>query len=362
MTRAFELAQKGCFTTTPNPNVGCVIVNNGKIVGEGYHKKAGDLHAEIYALRMAKEKSKGSTVYVTLEPCSYYGRTPPCVKALIDAGISRIVIASKDPNPQVFGNGIRILAKAGIEIINNFFLKKYDDLNRGFFKRMRTGFPYVQLKLASSLDAKTSLKSGESKWITGIESRKDVQLLRAKASAILTTSKTVISDNPSLTVRWNELPKDIQKIYQKKELRQPIRIVLDNKNIVTPNHKITQLNGECWLIRSCLQTNIIWKKNIQQSFISFDKNGVNLIDLMKYLGKQNINTLLVEAGSTLASSLLKFNLFDELIIYIAPKFLGDEALNLVNIPMINNLDNAVKLKFIDIKKIGDDLRVILSQP
>ncbi|CAL1329334.1 bifunctional diaminohydroxyphosphoribosylaminopyrimidine deaminase/5-amino-6-(5-phosphoribosylamino)uracil reductase RibD [Candidatus Providencia siddallii] len=359
MNRALEIAQKGRFTVTPNPNVGCVIVKNNVIVGEGFHQKTGNAHAEILALEMAKEKAKNATVYVTLEPCSHYGHTPPCAKALIKAGVSRVVVAMKDPNPKVSGMGINMLLKAGLKIKKNVFLKKAETINRGFIKRMRTGIPYIRLKLACSLDGKIALKSGKSKWITCIDSRKDVQKLRSESCAILTTSKTVIIDNPSLTVRWHELPLNIKEDYKEKQLRQPIRIVLDKKNLITPNHKITQLEGKCLLIRSCLHNDIKWKGDVEEVFFNFEYQYNNLINLMIKLGSKKINTILVESGSKFATSLIKFNLFDELIIYIAPKFFGKDACNLVDFSGINIISDAPKFKFSNIKKIGNDLRITI---
>lgn len=205
MARAFELARLGRFTTAPNPNVGCVIVRDGEIVGEGYHLRAGEPHAEVHALRMAGDKARGATAYVTLEPCSHHGRTPPCADALVAAGVTRVVAAMQDPNPQVAGRGLYKLQQAGVEVRHGLMLAEAEAVNLGFLKRMRTGFPYVQLKLGASLDGRTAMASGESQWITSPEARQDVQRLRAQSAAILSTSATVLADDPSLTVRWDEL-------------------------------------------------------------------------------------------------------------------------------------------------------------
>ena len=203
MARALKLAARGRFTTHPNPRVGCVIVNQGEIVGEGFHYRAGEPHAEVHALRMAGEKAKGATAYVTLEPCSHHGRTPPCCDALIAAGVSRVVAAMQDPNPQVAGRGLYRLQQAGIEVSHGLMMSEAEALNKGFLKRMRTGFPYVQLKLGASLDGRTAMASGESQWITSPQARRDVQRLRAESHAILTSSATVLADDPALTVRWD---------------------------------------------------------------------------------------------------------------------------------------------------------------
>ncbi|HHR6188963.1 TPA: bifunctional diaminohydroxyphosphoribosylaminopyrimidine deaminase/5-amino-6-(5-phosphoribosylamino)uracil reductase RibD [Providencia alcalifaciens] len=359
MARAFELAKEGRFTTSPNPNVGCVIVRDGEIVGEGYHQKTGEPHAEVHALRMAGDKAKGATAYVTLEPCSHHGRTPPCAEALINAGISRVVAAMQDPNPQVAGRGLYMLNQAGIETASNILLEEAEALNRGFLKRMRTAFPYIQLKLAASLDGKTALANGESKWITSPAARKDVQVLRAQASAILSTSNTVIADDPALTVRWNELPADIQAKYPEETLRQPIRIVLDSHNRVTPDHKVTQLEGECWLVRPTPDTTVTWQGDVEQLAIPVDDNGIDLVILMMQLAKRNVNSIWVEAGAKLAGSLLKLGLVDELIVYIAPKLLGDAAGGLVSLPELSALSDAPKFEFTDVEKVGSDLRVRL---
>ncbi|WMY95888.1 MAG: bifunctional diaminohydroxyphosphoribosylaminopyrimidine deaminase/5-amino-6-(5-phosphoribosylamino)uracil reductase RibD [Arsenophonus sp.] len=358
MYRALYLAKKGQFTTSPNPNVGCVIVYNDEIVGEGFHYKAGESHAEINALKMAGKRAQGATAYITLEPCSHYGKTPPCVNALIDAGISCVCVSMKDPNPKIRGRGLLKLQKAGIQVFHGLLIKEAEDLNRAFLKRMRTGFPYVQLKLGASLDGKTALASGDSKWLTSLKSRKDVQNFRAKASAVLTTSSTVINDNPSLNVRWADFTSKLKNIYPKKQIRQPIRIVLDRKNQVTSEHLITKVEGECWLIRSqsILQN---WVDNVKEIIIPSYKKEFDLILIMIELGKRNINSIFIESGSTLAGSLLRLKLIDELIIYIAPKILGEQAKGLFNIPELKKISHAALFKFVNVKCIGCDVRLRL---
>ncbi|WP_016585186.1 bifunctional diaminohydroxyphosphoribosylaminopyrimidine deaminase/5-amino-6-(5-phosphoribosylamino)uracil reductase RibD, partial [Yersinia pestis] len=227
MARAFELARLGRFTTSPNPNVGCVLVRDGEIVGEGYHLRAGEPHAEVHALRMAGEKARGATAYVTLEPCSHYGRTPPCADALVAAGVIRVVAAMQDPNPEVAGRGLYKLKQAGIAVDHGLMLAEAEAVNLGFLKRMRTGFPYVQLKMAASLDGRTAMASGESQWITSPQARQDVQRFRAESSAILSTSATVLADDPSLTVRWQDLDAETQVLYPHDSVRQPVKIILD---------------------------------------------------------------------------------------------------------------------------------------
>ncbi len=361
MRRAIELAALGRFTTSPNPNVGCVIVKEGEIIGEGYHHHAGGPHAEVNALKMAGDKAKGATAYVTLEPCSHFGKTPPCADALINAGIKRVVAAMQDPNPQVAGRGLHKLLSAGIDVSHGVLMQEAEKLNVGFFKRMRTGFPYIQLKLGASLDGKTALASGESQWITSKASRRDVQNFRAQASAILTTSATVLADNPSMNVRWNELSDEIKALYPEETLRQPIRIVADSQNRVTKNHKITQIEGECWLARTKSQPND-WQGNVSEILLPTNgkNSGVDLVLLMMQLGKRNINTVWVESGAHFAGALLEAGLVDELIIYIAPKILGNDARGLFALSPLSSLSEAPEFTVDSLQKIGSDIRVCLK--
>ncbi|MFP3019504.1 MAG: bifunctional diaminohydroxyphosphoribosylaminopyrimidine deaminase/5-amino-6-(5-phosphoribosylamino)uracil reductase RibD [Arsenophonus sp.] len=358
MRRALLLARQGRFTASPNPNVGCVIVKDSEVVGEGFHSKAGEAHAEIHALQIAGKKANGAIAYITLEPCNYYGKTPPCTDALISAGIRRVVVGMKDPNPQVSGRGLIKLQQAGIEVMHGLLMNEAEKINKGFIKRMRTGFPYVQLKLAASLDGKIALASGESKWITSQLARQDVQNFRAKASAILTTSTTVLIDNPSLNVRWEDFSPKLQNIYHKDQIRQPVRIVLDRRNQVNPEHFITKLDGECWLIRpNPIPQN--WFNHVEQITIPTYKKRIDLIFFMIQMAKRNINSILVESGPTLSGSLLTLRLIDELIVYISPKILGEKAKGLINIQELQKLKDAPAFKFINNKFIGTDLRLIL---
>ncbi|MGP1924199.1 MAG: bifunctional diaminohydroxyphosphoribosylaminopyrimidine deaminase/5-amino-6-(5-phosphoribosylamino)uracil reductase RibD [Arsenophonus sp. NEOnobi-MAG3] len=358
MSRALSLAKQGRFTTSPNPNVGCVIVRNGEVVGEGFHCRAGESHAEIYALQMAGEKANGATAYITLEPCSHYGKTPPCADALISAGILRVVVTMQDPNPQVAGQGLLKLQQAGIEVIHGLLMDEAEQLNRGFLKRMRTGSPYVQLKLAASLDGRIALASGESKWITSPKARQDVQSFRAQASAILTTSATILADNPALNVRWTDFTPELKNLYPKESLRQPIRIVLDRQNQVKPEDIVTKSDGECWLIRPrpIFQN---WCGDVKQITIPTYGKGIDLVLLIMQLAKRNINSIWIESGPTLAGALLTLGLVDELILYIAPKILGGTARELINIPALQKLKDAPAFEFINIEVIGPDLRLTL---
>ncbi|WWO97749.1 MAG: bifunctional diaminohydroxyphosphoribosylaminopyrimidine deaminase/5-amino-6-(5-phosphoribosylamino)uracil reductase RibD [Candidatus Dasytiphilus stammeri] len=359
MKRALEIARRGIFTTTPNPNVGCVIVLNGIIVGEGYHYCAGEPHAEIYALQMAGEKAKTATVYVTLEPCNHHGLTPPCCEALISAGVHRVVIAMQDPNPLVAGRGFAQLKAAGIEVNHGLMELEAERLNRGFLKRMRTGLPFLQLKIAASLDGRTAMANGESKWITSLAARLDVQLWRAQSSAILSSSATVLIDNPALTVRWNQLNLATKKIYPLQRLRQPVRIIIDSKNRVKPHHRLMFESGKIWLMRKYVTTTQKFPKQVEQIIIPCNGEYIDLKRIMFFFGKKQINTILVEAGAKLSGALLQFGMVDELIIYIAPKILGNNARNLCEIPGLNQLSNILQFELKEIYQVGPDLRLHL---
>lgn len=362
LQRALQLAKKGRFTTMPNPNVGCVIVQNEQIVGEGYHIRAGEAHAEVHALRVAGSFSKGATAYITLEPCSHYGKTPPCTTALINAGIKRVVVAMLDPNPYVAGRGLRILKKSGIDVQHSIMLSEAEAINRGFLKRVRVGLPWIKLKLASSLDGKTAMSSGESKWITSIQSRQDVQIFRAESDAILSTASTVLIDNPRLNVRWSCLPEEVKNIYSHTQVRQPLRIIIDSNNRVLPTHRLMQYGGKIVLVR-LKKDSRNWPSFVEQLLLpSINDRGtyyVNLIQLMRNLACREINNVWVEAGATFSGVLLNFGLVDELILYQSMKFLGSSARPLCWLPNIKYLRNVKSFKLLDVKNVGPDIRLIL---
>ncbi|MEZ7211139.1 bifunctional diaminohydroxyphosphoribosylaminopyrimidine deaminase/5-amino-6-(5-phosphoribosylamino)uracil reductase RibD [Pantoea ananatis] len=359
MARALELARRGRFTTTPNPNVGCVIVRDGQIVGEGWHQRAGEPHAEVHALRMAGDRARGATAYVTLEPCSHHGRTPPCCDALIAAGVKRVVAAMQDPNPQVAGRGLHRLHQAGIEVSHGLMMQEAEALNRGFLKRMRTGFPWIQLKLGASLDGRTAMASGESQWITSSAARRDVQRLRAQSSAILSSSATVLADNPSLTVRWSELDSESQRLVDEAELRQPVRVIVDSQNRVTPHHKLIEQSGETWLMRQQVDDRH-WPETVTQIPVPLRDSQLDLVALMMVLGQRQINSVWVEAGATLAGALIQAGLVDELIVYVAPKLLGNDARGLCQLAGVTQLADAPVFAFRDIRQVGDDVRLTLT--
>lgn len=358
MQLALDLAKQGEFTTTPNPSVGCVLVKDGKVVGKGFHAKAGEPHAEVMALREAGEKARGATAYVTLEPCSHFGRTPPCAKGLVEAGVSKVIAAMCDPNPQVAGKGLQILSDAGIESAVGLLEENAEQLNKGFLKRMRTGKPFVQLKLAMSIDGKTAMASGESKWITGAQARADVQQYRTKASAILSTSQTVLADDPSLNVRWEELPPDVKADYPQEKLRQPVRVILDSSHKVRSDFKVFLTESPVWLVGE--EDYSLTDFPLFTDYLKLDRNQgeTRLQALMSALGKRQINTLWVEAGATLAGALIAENLVDELIIYMAPKLLGDQARDLCHLPNLTQLTDAPLWQLQSCEPIGDDLKLI----
>ena len=358
MQLAIDLAKQGEFTTTPNPSVGCVLVKDGEVVGKGFHAKAGEPHAEVMALREAGEKARGATAYVTLEPCSHFGRTPPCAKGLVEAGVSKVIAAMCDPNPQVAGKGLQILSDAGIQSAVGLLEENAEQLNKGFLKRMRAGKPFVQLKLAMSIDGKTAMASGESKWITGAQARADVQQYRAKASAILSTSQTVLADDPSLNVRWEELPPDVKAGYPQEKLRQPVRVILDSSHKVRSDFKVFSTESPVWLVGEDVYP--LAGFPVFTKYLQLDRNQdeTRLQALMSALGKRQINTLWVEAGATLAGALIAENLVDELIIYMAPKLLGDQARDLCHLPNLTQLADAPLWQLQSCEPIGDDLKLI----
>ena len=358
MQLALDLAKQGEFTTTPNPSVGCVLVKDGKVVGKGFHAKAGEPHAEVIALREAGKNARGATAYVTLEPCSHFGRTPPCAKGLVVAGVSKVIAAMCDPNPQVAGKGLQILTDAGIESAVGLLEENAEQLNKGFLKRMRTGKPFVQLKLAMSIDGKTAMASGESKWITGAQARADVQQYRAKASAILSTSQTVLADDPSLNVRWEELPSDVKASYAQEKLRQPVRVILDSSHKVRSDFKVFSTESPVWLVGE--DDYPLTGFPVFTEYLQLDRNQgeTRLQALMAELGKRQINTLWVEAGATLAGALIAENLVDELIIYMAPKLLGDQARDLCHLPNLTQLADAPLWQLQSCEPVGDDLKLI----
>jgi len=348
MARALRLAEQGLFTTMPNPRVGCVIVNHGVVVGEGWHLRAGEAHAEVHALRAAGEKSRGATAYVTLEPCSHHGRTPPCANALIDAGVARVVAAMRDPNPQVSGQGLELLTLAGIEVQVGLLESEARELNIGFISRMTRGRPWVRLKTASSLDGKTALLNGESKWITGPEARADVQRWRARACVILTGSGTVLADDPQMNVRDFEIP------------RQPLKVIVDSRLSTPPSAKI--LFGGAFI--ACAEADYLRRTALEAAgaqVIELPGNDgrVDLVALLQEFGHQGINEVHVEAGATLNGALLAAGLVDEWISYLAPVAMGHAARGLFDMPALTEMAARRQFEMRDVCVLGSDLRLLL---
>ncbi|MBU3696514.1 bifunctional diaminohydroxyphosphoribosylaminopyrimidine deaminase/5-amino-6-(5-phosphoribosylamino)uracil reductase RibD [Dechloromonas sp.] len=348
MARALQLAERGLWTTSPNPRVGCVIVRDGGIVGEGWHEKAGEPHAEVHALRAAGEQARGATAYVTLEPCSHYGRTPPCAEALIAAGVSRMVAAMRDPNPLVAGKGLGMLEAAGIQTACGLLENEARELNIGFVSRMTRGLPWVRLKVAASLDGKTALNNGVSQWITGPEARRDGHAWRARACAILTGIGTVRDDDPSLTVR------DVVTT------RQPLRVIVDSKLETPLDAKI--LKGGPVLIAAAVnlenRTKSLTDAGAEVIILPNPQGKVELRDLLQALAKRGINEVHAEAGFKLNGSLLREGLVDEFLIYLAPCLIGHEAAGLFNLPALTRLDGKRRLQIRDLRQVGADIRVL----
>ena len=357
MTRALQLAAKGRFTTDPNPNVGAVIVNNGKVVGEGYHHQAGQGHAEVYALAEAGGQARSATCYVTLEPCSHFGRTPPCAEALIAAGVSRVVIAMLDPNPLVAGKGVALLEQAGIRVESGLMEAEARALNRGFLSAMERQRPWLRLKLAASIDGRTALANGQSKWITSPAARADVQLHRAQSSAVLSTASTVLADNARLTVRQ---PADATPIttLNNGELRQPLRIILDRRQQLTGSEPLFSLAGPILLCIAPDKPQRQMPSQVEQQVVPLKGDGYfDLAALLKLLAARQVRSIWVEAGATLAGSLLQQQLVDEFILYQAPVLLGPQARAMAALPELTALSQANRFEFNEICRLGPDLRL-----
>ena len=397
MARALRLAERGLFTTQPNPRVGCVIAHGDEIVGEGWHRRAGEPHAEVFALRAAGERARGASAYVTLEPCSHHGRTPPCADALIEAGIARVVFASEDPNPKVAGAGSQRLREAGIFVEAGLMRDTARELNRGFFSRFERARPWVRVKLAMSLDGRTALANGESKWITGEAARADVQCWRARSSAILTGAGTARADDPRLTVRrpgleplcrrergsdeGPETPqasvlaasssrhpaasstaaRDAPGIVQAEPFR-PLRVLLDTR--------LDALQPDAHLLDGSAPTLVLHAREakphddryarVELAEVPTGANGrIELAAVLRWLAERQINELQVEAGPALCGALFERDLLDELLLYVAPTVLGDTARPLLTLPPLAGMAARHNLRLIEQRRVGNDLRLLL---
>jgi diaminohydroxyphosphoribosylaminopyrimidine deaminase/5-amino-6-(5-phosphoribosylamino)uracil reductase len=348
MGQALELAGRGLYTTTPNPRVGCVIVRDGAVVGTGWHEKAGMPHAEVLALKAAGARSRGATLYVNLEPCSHHGRTPPCVDAIRDAGVERVVAAMQDPNPKVAGTGFSKLRAAGIAVEQGLREEEARELNIGFFARMTRGRPWVRMKIAASLDGRTALANGRSQWITGEPARRDGHRWRARACAVLTGFGTVRDDDPQLNVRGVDTP------------RQPLRIVVDSKFETSPSARVLE-GGKTLVVGAVSDAKKIAslkEAGAEVVIIPNDGGKVDLFKLMEELARRELNEIHVEAGTKLNGSLLQAGVVDELLVYLAPSLIGDSGRGMFHLPVLTELSRSKALKIREVERVGEDLRIL----
>ncbi|ORU91781.1 MAG: riboflavin biosynthesis protein RibD [Cycloclasticus sp. symbiont of Poecilosclerida sp. N] len=355
MAQAVALAKKGQYSVKPNPCVGCVIVQRNQIIAEGWHEKAGEPHAEVRALKQAGKAAKKSTVYVTLEPCSHYGKTPPCADALIEADVSRVIIVMQDPNPLVAGQGVEKLRAAGIDVSVGLLEEESANLNKAFAYKMLTGKPYVMSKIAMSLDGKTAMESGESQWITGTAAREDVHRLRAQSDIVLTGVGTVLADNPKLTARDGLGDLRVQ---------QPQRVVLDS-NLKIPN--------DAAVLSSDAHTTILTCSKNQQAISALEAKGCNVVTIVAdennqvdlqavygWLCTLPINSVMIEAGALLNGACLQAGMVDELIVYMAPSVLGSDAGGAFSMPTVTRLDDKIQLNYEQMDTLGNDIKLIYS--
>lgn len=368
MAHALQLAARGRYSTSPNPQVGCVLVQGDEltgyeVVGEGWHIQAGGPHAEVHALAMAGSRARGATAYVTLEPCSHHGRTPPCANALINAGVSRVVAAMVDPNPLVAGRGLALLQQAGIATAYGLMAEQAAALNAGFLMRMRKGRPRITIKLGASLDGRTAMANGESQWITGVEARADVQRWRAASCAILSTAATVLADDPLLNVRW-----PLAEPYPLPEVRQPLRLIIDSQSRLQRGGRLLDEPAPIWLLRPPHAPHASWlRPQDQQIACAVQANDprqpnpqLDLPALMQQLGGLGINELWVEAGAGLAGALVQAQCVDQLLLYLAPKLLGSDSRGLLHLPGLEKLVDCPYLELQDVRLFGADLRVLTT--
>jgi diaminohydroxyphosphoribosylaminopyrimidine deaminase/5-amino-6-(5-phosphoribosylamino)uracil reductase len=348
MGRALELAARGLYTADPNPRVGCVVANADRSLGEGWHVRAGEPHAEVLALRAAGPQARGATAYITLEPCCHTGRTPPCADALIAAGVARVVCCTRDPNPKVAGGGIKRLRSAGIAVSIGALAHEARELNIGFFSRFERGRPFIRLKLAMSLDARTAPASGGQRWISGEASRADVQVWRARSSAVLTGSGTVRADDPRLDVRLAYGP----------WVRQPLRVVLDTMLNCSPSARI--FKGQGALVFAAAEAPLGPFKELKIERVPRAEGGLDLLDVVRRLAEREVNELLLECGPTLAGAFFSRQLVDELVLYVAPRLLGEDAAPLMHIKGLKLPDSMPVFEFKEVQRMGDDVRFVLN--
>ncbi|HEX4974961.1 MAG TPA: bifunctional diaminohydroxyphosphoribosylaminopyrimidine deaminase/5-amino-6-(5-phosphoribosylamino)uracil reductase RibD [Pseudomonadales bacterium] len=365
MAEALQLARRGLYTTAPNPRVGCVLVRDERIIARGWHQKAGGPHAEVVALQAAGDLAQGATAYVSLEPCSHHGRTPPCADALLRAGIKRVVAAMVDPNPLVSGQGLKKLFNGGIDVSWGLLENEAKALNPGFIRRMQQQKPWVRLKMAGSFDGRCAMASGESQWITGPAARADVQRWRAQSGAIITGIDTVITDDPSLTLRLNDWLGPVPELWQHEAIQQPLRVVLDSQLRLPLTSKILKQSGQTMVITLdetlSSQANKVQDLNAMGILVgSVPKAGkhLDLAKVLDLLARHAINEVLIEGGPTLSGAFLQAGLVDEVILYLAPKLLGHGARGIFNLPGLELLADSPQLRITDLRQIGEDVRII----
>jgi diaminohydroxyphosphoribosylaminopyrimidine deaminase/5-amino-6-(5-phosphoribosylamino)uracil reductase len=353
MRRALQLAERGLNSTDPNPRVGCLLVQRrdetDRVVGEGWTAPVGGPHAEVQALRAAGPQAVGATAYVSLEPCAHFGRTPPCAQALISGGVARVVYAAEDPNPLVNGAGAAALRAAGVAVTGGVLASETRELNVGFFRRMQRGLPWVRLKLAASLDGRTALASGESRWITGEAAREDVQRWRARSSVVLTGTDTVLADDPALNVRLAGTE------------RQPLRVVLDRRLRISPEARVFASPGQALVFTAsedAARRTALTHRGVRVESVPAEAQGLALEPILRRLAEQSANEVWIEAGARLAGAFVNAGLVDELIVYLAARLLGQNARPLLELPAPARLADALRLRFVDCTPIGDDLRLI----
>ncbi len=345
MARAMELARRGLYTTDPNPRVGCVLVRDGTVVGEGWHQRPGGPHAEVAALAAAGDAARGATAYVTLEPCNHHGRTGPCSQALLAAGVARVVCAMQDPTPVAVGGGAR-LAAAGVRVESGLLAQQAEALNAGYLRRVRGGLPWVRVKLAASLDGRTALANGESRWITSKAARTDAQYGRARSSVVLTGVGTILADDPAMNVRVAESD------------RQPLRVVLDS-NLRTPSDsRVINREGKVLVVAARddpARRQSLERQDVEIAIVPASSGRPDLRAVLQLLAARGANEVWVEAGATLAGAFVAAGLFDELVVYVAPTLLGPDARALLALPALADLEQRLLLRFQDSRAVGDDL-------
>jgi len=364
MARAIELARKGLYSTKPNPAVGCVLVKDGEVVGEGWHRQAGMPHAEREALAVAGENAAGADAYVTLEPCSHFGRTPPCADGLLEAGVKRVVVAMQDPNPLVAGDGIKRLQQGGVEVQVGLLEAEARKVNSGFIRRMESKLPYVRLKIASSIDGRTAMQNGESKWITGPESRQEVHKMRAQAGALISGIGTVLADDPSLTVRLAD--EELEQMNLTQQNCHPIRVVLDHNLSMPLEAKMLGLQGRTILMtsreaveRSTEVVETMHAKGVEIVAVSAEDDRLDIESILTYLAQEEqVNDVMVESGAIVAGAFVESGFVNEIHWFMAPSLMGHEAKPMFELPGLESMQDKIELQVKTIDRCGEDVRMV----